>query len=280
MLTPAAAFLPTAKAGGFSRRFGEYWINVDPTTRRLAEDHEIPVEYHGAFDAFCIEYLIEHDEYPHESGIFWGGDNPLNDIINKWYSFYRPIADAVENNLGNQVCLDVYVEPSYLATTTIIITASNKDGKETLVYRCRKNNWDFIKKEVLLETLETCYNSIFSGAKVLVKDKILTGDEIRVVFIDSWGNPNLRRISNTTEKLQNLVGGYTELIPLEVENETNNYSIVVCKDGKERGNRLNIAASRALNRYIYGNVVVTKLIKGKFVSLTKEEGERISSRYS
>jgi hypothetical protein len=68
----------------------------------------------------------------------------------------------VASDLGDQVSLEVFVEPSDISGTSVLLTANN---------------------QVFLKALEDCYNSIFSGAKVLVKDKILTGDEIRVAIV-------------------------------------------------------------------------------------------------
>lgn len=80
------------------------WETIDdPAVKKLAEDCKIPVEYHGVFEAYCVDFLLEHEGCLNESGIFWEEDN-LHGIISKWPSFFRPITDMVESDLNDQVC--------------------------------------------------------------------------------------------------------------------------------------------------------------------------------
>ena len=38
------------------------WETIDdPAVKKLAEDCKIPVEYHGVFEAYCVDFLLEHE---------------------------------------------------------------------------------------------------------------------------------------------------------------------------------------------------------------------------
>jgi hypothetical protein len=242
-------------------RFGLNQINIDDqTTNKLAEKYEIPADLYEAFAAYCAEYVFDHDGYLKESGIF-GGDDILNGIINKYHSFYRPIADAVEKKLDNQVCLDIYIEPSYLATTTVIIIASIGDGQEILAFKQQFGAQQHVfDQKTLLDTLKDYYDSIFAGVKELVKDKELTGDEIRVVVVEPYSYPKSRRIE--VNKLEELVGGPVEAIPFK-----GNLMVLYNRDAKYLGyDRNRRVFSDQHDGNIHGKFMIAKFVKGHYAS--------------
>ncbi|HHV42841.1 MAG TPA: hypothetical protein GXX72_08425 [Clostridiaceae bacterium] len=153
-------------------RYLKKWFNrsqnkIDnPAVKKLAEIYEVPNDLYGAFTAYCADFLLEREGCLNELGIFWELDI-LKGIINKWHSFFRPIADMVESNLNDRVFLEVYVEPSYLSTTTIIITADVKSGQETLAFKYQLKAQNVFEQETFLEMLEAYYNSLYMSIKEL-----------------------------------------------------------------------------------------------------------------
>jgi hypothetical protein len=237
---------------------------------KISEDCEIPVEYHDVFEAYCVDFLLEHEGCLNEFGIFWEEDN-LHGIISKWHSFFRPIADMVESDLNDQVCLDVYVEPSYISMTTIIITADVKSGQETLAFKYQLKAQNVIEQETFLEMLEAYYNSLYMSIKELTD-----GNKIRVVIVEPGNEPKEKGISNTLEELQNIVGGYIEAIPLH--NEIGSDLNIVCN---EEGKLLGLPLNRALDSDILcGTFIVVKSDEDNFVSLTDDEVKNVKDRFA
>lgn len=177
-------------------RYLKKWFNrsqnkIDnPAVKKLAEIYEVPNDLYGAFTAYCADFLLEREGCLNESGIFWEEDN-LHGIISKWHTFFRPIADMVESDLNDQVCLDVYVEPSYISMTTIIITADVKSGQETLAFKYQLKAQNVIEQETFLEMLEAYYNSLYMSIKELtdIEQNNKTEGDLKITHIyaqDYW----------------------------------------------------------------------------------------------
>ncbi len=148
------------------------------------------VRYFGISDgwrkAFSYYYAMYFRENRGKSSF---GDDPLCGEMNRWTIFFTPIAGLIEAKLEHRVGLDVIVQPGCASPTVVAITATGIKGQEILVFKQRFAPHHVFEQETLLDVLRSFYDLIFSRTKVLVKDKELTGDEIRVVVVEPYSYP-------------------------------------------------------------------------------------------
>jgi hypothetical protein len=136
------------------------------------------VRYFGISDgwrkAFSYYYAMYFRENRGKSSF---GDDPLCGEMNRWTIFFTPIAGLIEAKLEHRVGLDVIVQPGCASPTVVAITASNRKGKEILVFKQRFAPRHIFKKETLLSALEYYYKTIYTKAKPLAGEET-TRDEI------------------------------------------------------------------------------------------------------
>ena len=102
-----------------------------------------------------------------------------------------------------------------------------------------------------------------------------TPERIRVLYVAPMEKPKLMTIDHTLEKLQELVGGYIDVMYPWPSDEV---GLIVNDEGKMDGAMPN----RCLEDYdvIFGSFIITGLTEDNFGSLSDEMAEKYSAKFA
>lgn len=99
-------------------------------------------------------------------------------------------------------------------------------------------------------------------------------EKIKVVIVEPYREPKVKEISNTLKELQKIVGGYIEIVPLQIGNNLS----VICN---EEGKLLGLLPNRSLGQDVLcGTFLVVSTKEDEFVSLTGDEIGYITKRFA
>jgi hypothetical protein len=109
-----------------------------------------------------------------------------------------------------------------------------------------------------------------------------TSDEIQVVVVEPTKKPYKKMMPNTIEAMNELVGGYIELIRIGNTETGGNIAMIMNEEGKLMGLPMNriIFARNGVSDVLVGTFFITAYnMQGDHVSLNDAECERLIKRF-
>lgn len=107
-------------------------IKNNPWIEKLIQEFDIPEDLEGAFVEYALEFLQNPQGCINFNSNFWGDEDLAQDIINKCYCFFHPIAEYVYPNST----IRTIIEPSHQGKSTICILKDH-----TCIYFEYKKVW-------------------------------------------------------------------------------------------------------------------------------------------
>ena len=94
-------------------------------------EFSVPEELAGAFFAYHMEFLSHPGGCTSINGAFFDDEDVKRGVWSKFYHFYRPMVDMIEGRYP-QLQFSVCIDPSYDDTTSIIVIAENRHGRDII----------------------------------------------------------------------------------------------------------------------------------------------------
>lgn len=190
----------------------------EETCSGYASELNVPDNLRDAFNAYCLDYVINENGATHENGAFFNDEDTKAGIYDKLYYFYRPIANRVEEETDAEIWL--VIEPNYDDRSHVLAVVTWHGSRELPVpfvaHKESIKTWEpFFDEDTLPDSVCDLIEQVYESMKAKVVAGLrangvpLPGERPAGIFVRYTG------ISGEAEFLCATLIPYTGDVPAE-----------------------------------------------------------------